>query len=179
MAWGTAWRPTPPVSDAASRIFLSLVPSPTEYYLLLPQRTRGPARLECFVPTDRSIEAASVRTGSLSTLGMVDRTESGVTVQKKKRGCAALKARRFGRHQFDLSAECAPPRRAAANAVKLVHRKRTESEGTFLGSPRGRARMRISTSGCVTKPRPYSRSLSEPPTHRPRLVTYSAPSLAD
>jgi len=67
---------------------------------LLGERSRGvahpslPACEECFVPTDRSIEAASVwSVGSPptlracgATLGIRDRTESGVTITEVKKG---------------------------------------------------------------------------------------------
>ena len=61
------------------------------------------ATVVCFVPTDRSIEAASVDKSGRHRLRlpcwMINRTESGVTIKRwKRREVAALKADRFGKH---------------------------------------------------------------------------------
>ena len=97
---GNARRPTSPVYDAASRVHsalslrVCLVFRCSSGGSLVKGNNAAPCVLRSNRPLDRSCVSGQEVKG-LSTRGMVDRTESGVTIQKKRR-VAALKARRFG-----------------------------------------------------------------------------------
>ena len=100
-----------------------------------------PAPRECFVPTDRSIGAASlVRQKCRVSLDPRDYRSHGKW-RKLIRGrrVAALKAPRFGPHRPPASLtrdpSGAPPRGAAANAVKLVHLKKRTGARPRRGEP--------------------------------------------